>query len=79
MATKKRKTLQEKYDELDQLVVDIWNEVENCDGSRASQMAALDAVTALIEEQMPEVADREPRDSDDDDEDDDSDDDDDDE
>ena len=67
MATK-RQTATERVDELEQLLVDIWNEAQNCDGSRGEQQTALDNIQGLIENEIPDVEDLDPSEGETDDE-----------
>ena len=70
MATRK-KTASERVDELEQVLIDLWHEAQNCDGSRAQQLETLDNLQGLIENEIPDVADLEPSGDDDEEEEDD--------
>ncbi len=69
----KKKAAGPTVDELEQLVIDIWNAAQECDGSRGSQQETLDSIQERIEALIPDVSDYETSDelgSEDDDEDD---------
>jgi hypothetical protein len=51
--------LESDAETLQQLVVDIWNVAQNCDGSRADQQQALDNIQQFIEVEVPDVEDYE--------------------
>ena len=61
---RRHKSDADRVEELEQLLVDIWNEAQECDGSRASQQVALDSIQGQIESEISDVADREPSDTD---------------
>lgn len=50
----------ERVNTLEQVLIDIWHEAQECDGSRGEQQEALDSIQSLIEDELPDVADYEP-------------------
>lgn len=51
-----RPTATEERDSYHQLLVDIWNEVDECDGSPQEQRQTLDNIHGLIESEIPDVS-----------------------
>jgi hypothetical protein len=57
-AQQKRETAAERADRLEGALVEIWQTLENADGSRAAQQEAMDSAQELIEAEVPDVADQ---------------------
>ncbi len=53
-----KETATERADRLEGALVEVWNSLENADGSRAAQQAAMDSAQELIEAEVPDVADQ---------------------
>jgi hypothetical protein len=53
-----KETVTERADRLEGALVEIWQTLENADGSRAAQQEAMDSAQELIEAEVPDVADQ---------------------
>jgi hypothetical protein len=52
----KKETVTERADRFESTLVEIWQTLENADGSRAAQQEAMDSAQELIEAEVPDVA-----------------------
>lgn len=51
----RKQAAQHRIDSLEQTLIDIWHEAQECDGSRAAQQTCLDAIQEMVEVEMPDV------------------------
>ncbi len=54
--TARRPSATEQRDTYHQLLVDIFHEVDGCDGSPQEQRQTLDTIYTIIEDEIPDVA-----------------------